>query len=33
MPRTLREIEELGLQLEEGLVLNVWDEDGNERSG
>jgi hypothetical protein len=30
MPKTLREIEELGLQLEEGLVLNVWDEDVNE---
>jgi hypothetical protein len=30
MPRTLREIEKLGLQLEEGLALNVWDEDENE---
>lgn len=30
MPKTLREIEELGLELEEGLVLNVWDEDVNE---
>lgn len=30
MPKTLREIEELGLQLAEGLVLNVWDEDVND---
>lgn len=30
MPKTLLELEELGLHLEEGMVLNVWDEDVND---